>query len=40
MSNSVAALEAMNHLVGESQGTGDWFTVTQEQINQFGGRDP
>ena len=35
MSNSVAALAAMNHLVGEPQGTGDWFTVTQDQINQF-----
>ena len=35
MSNSVAALEAMNPLVGEPGGTGDWFTVTQGQINQF-----
>ena len=35
MSNSVAALEAMNPLVGQTQGTGDWFTVTQDQINQF-----
>ena len=35
MSNSTAALEAMNPRVGELQGTGDWFTVTQEQINQF-----
>ena len=35
MSNSTAALEAMNPRVGELQGTGDWFTVTQDQINQF-----
>ena len=35
MSNSVAALEAMSHLVGEPGGTGDWFTVTQQQINEF-----
>ena len=35
MSNSTAALEAMSPRVGELQGTGDWFTVTQDQINQF-----
>ena len=35
MSNSVAALEAMSHRIGQLQGTGDWFTVSQEQINQF-----
>ena len=35
MSNSVAALEAMSHRIGQLQGTGDWFTVSQEQINEF-----
>ena len=30
-----AALEIFSKHLGEEEGVGDWFTVTQEQINQF-----
>lgn len=35
MSNAAAAFEAMKDRIGEEQGAGDWFTVSQEQINRF-----
>ena len=35
MSNAAAAFEVMKERIGQDQGTGDWFTVTQEQIDQF-----
>ena len=35
MSNSVAALEAMNHLVGEPQGTGTGSPSPRIRSNQF-----
>ena len=35
MSNAAAAFEAMKDRIGEEQGAGDWFTVSQEQIDRF-----
>ncbi len=35
MSHAAAAFEVMKDRIGEDQGSGDWFTVTQEQIDQF-----
>ena len=35
MSNAAAAFEIMNAQVGQDEATGDWFEITQEQINQF-----
>ena len=35
MSNAAAAFEVMKDRIGEEQGAGDWFTVTQDQIDQF-----
>ncbi len=35
MSNAAAAYEILKQTEGDDQGTGDWFQVTQEQINQF-----
>ena len=34
-SNAEAALEIFKKQVGNEEGVGEWFTVTQEQINQF-----
>ncbi len=35
MSNAATAFEALKADEGSSQGTGDWFEVTQDQIDQF-----
>ena len=35
MSNAAAAYEAINARVGNDEATGDWFQITQEQINAF-----
>ena len=35
MSNAAAAYEAINARVGHDEATGDWFQITQEQINAF-----
>lgn len=35
MSNAAAAYEAINARVGQDEATGDWFEITQEQINDF-----
>jgi acyl dehydratase len=35
MSNAAAAYEALKATEGQDQGHGDWFEITQEQINQF-----
>jgi acyl dehydratase len=35
MSNAAAAYEALEETEGQDQGHGDWFEITQEQINQF-----
>lgn len=35
MSNAAAAYEVLNAQVGQDEATGEWFEVTQEQINQF-----
>ena len=35
MSNAAAAYEAINARVGQDEATGDWFQITQEQINAF-----
>ena len=35
MSNAAAAFEVMKDRIGEEQGAGDWFTVTQDQIDRF-----
>ncbi len=35
MSNAAKALEILRSEEGQSQGTGDWFEVTQDQIDQF-----
>ena len=35
MSNAEAALALFQKQVGNEEGVGEWFTVTQEQINQF-----
>lgn len=35
MSNAAAAYEAINARVGLDEATGDWFQITQEQINAF-----
>ncbi len=35
MSNAAAAHEVLVAEVGTSQGAGEWFEVTQDQINQF-----
>ena len=35
MSNAAAAFEVLNAQVGQDEATGEWFEVTQEQINQF-----
>jgi len=34
-SKAEAALEIFQKQVGNEEGVGDWFTVTQDQINQF-----
>ena len=34
-SNAEAALAIFQKQVGNEEGVGEWFTVTQEQINQF-----
>jgi acyl dehydratase len=34
-SKAEAALEIFKKQVGNEEGVGEWFTVTQEQINQF-----
>jgi acyl dehydratase len=34
-SNAEAALAVFQKNVGNEEGVGEWFTVTQEQINQF-----
>ena len=35
MSNAAAAYEAINARVGNDEATGDWFQITQAQINDF-----
>lgn len=35
MSNAAAAYEILNAQVGNDQATGEWFEITQDQINQF-----
>ncbi len=35
MSNAAAAYGAINARVGQDEATGDWFEITQEQINDF-----
>ena len=35
MSNAAAAYEALKETEGQDQGHGDWFEITQEQIDQF-----
>jgi len=35
MSNAAAAYEALKETEGQDQGHGEWFEVTQEQIDQF-----
>lgn len=35
MSNAAKAYDAMKARQGVDEGTGDWFEVTQERINQF-----
>ena len=35
MSNAAAAFEVMKDRIGEDQGAGDWFRVSQEQIDKF-----
>ena len=35
MSNAAAAYEAINARVGHDEAAGDWFQITQEQINAF-----
>jgi len=35
MGKAEAAYELFKSAVGEQEGTGDWFEVTQERINQF-----
>lgn len=35
MSNAAAAYEALSARVGQDEATGEWFEVTQDQINQF-----
>ena len=35
MSNAAAAHEALSARVGQDEAIGEWFEVTQDQINQF-----
>jgi acyl dehydratase len=35
MSHAAKAYEYFKTTVGQEQGTGDWFEITQEQINAF-----
>ena len=35
MSNAAAAFEKLNGLIGNDSATGDWFEITQDQINDF-----
>jgi acyl dehydratase len=35
MGNAAAAFEVMKEWIGRDLGTGEWFTVTQDQIDQF-----
>ncbi|MEQ8839922.1 MAG: MaoC family dehydratase [Acidimicrobiales bacterium] len=35
MSNAAKAFEALKAHEGEDEGHGDWFEITQDQINQF-----
>ena len=35
MSNAAAAYEILKETEGKDEGAGDWFQITQEQINQF-----
>lgn len=35
MSNAGAAFEVLHERVGTDQGAGEWFTITQEQIDLF-----
>jgi len=35
MSNAAAAYEVLKETEGTDEGVGDWFQITQEQINQF-----
>ncbi len=35
MSNAAAAYDILKDTVGNDEGAGDWFQVTQDQINQF-----
>ena len=35
MGNAAAAFEVMKERIGQDLGTGEWFTVTQDQIDQF-----
>lgn len=35
MSNAAAAYEAMKGMEGKDEGHGDWFEITQDQIDQF-----
>ena len=35
MSNAAAAFAVMKDRIGEEQGAGNWFTVSQDQIDRF-----